>query len=456
MNLIEKVSSSKPFIAALCAAALVSVIFGLQAYFIIMCAVFVIIIMLAPSGQSTAAFPAVAAIVTSLTCYGRSADFFPLFVMVVPLACSLLFNIIFYKKRIKLKTLKTPAFIGLLLTAAAVTLGGLGINPPSDYLGWGAYYYIGLGVGLVVSYIIIRLLAAGEDAERALKRILDSLILGGILAALVIILYYVICVREFLHTFSSISFLSINPVRNLSAIFLVPASGLSVLRIKEKKSYIAATSLILLASLMSSSRTALLFSTATAVLAAAYVIISRTEKKRAAIIAFAVIGVCSVAAAAVLYKLTTSRTDASQMFRSIIRITLCKCGIKDFLESPILGKGIIYSGNARHFRTDLFMYEIQWYHNAVIQVLGSFGLLGVLTYGYQLYARVKTALESKSKYAFEALSVYVGILLLSMTEPGIFCPVPTALIPVIMFALIDMQALSDGKRDLKKKDKNRR
>ena len=80
---------------------------------------------------------------------------------------------------------------------------------------------------------------------------------------------------------------------------------------------------------------------------------------------------------------------------------------------------------------------IIFYHNCVIQVIGSMGLVGIAAYLWQVSERVKLAWQTrKSELLMFSLS-YLGMILMSLVNPGIFCPFPNAAAITLIFALME-------------------
>ena len=77
-----------------------------------------------------------------------------------------------------------------------------------------------------------------------------------------------------------------------------------------------------------------------------------------------------------------------------------------------------------------------FYHNAVVQVMGSMGLAGLAAYGLLLASRMRLALRGGEAGLVVGM-FYAGMLLVSMTNPGLFCPLPNALLTVLCFAVLE-------------------
>ncbi len=73
--------------------------------------------------------------------------------------------------------------------------------------------------------------------------------------------------------------------------------------------------------------------------------------------------------------------------------------------------------------------------NSVAQVMGSMGLVGIVAYGRLLHDRIALLREGGRDPFVQALAVaYVGMVLISLCNPGEFCPFPNAAMMVMLFA----------------------
>lgn len=80
-----------------------------------------------------------------------------------------------------------------------------------------------------------------------------------------------------------------------------------------------------------------------------------------------------------------------------------------------------------------------FYHNYVAQIIGSLGICGIIAYAILVYDRMSILTKRFSARTATFIMGYVGILLMSMTNPGEFCPIPYELLVVIIFALIESE-----------------
>ena len=66
------------------------------------------------------------------------------------------------------------------------------------------------------------------------------------------------------------------------------------------------------------------------------------------------------------------------------------------------------------------------------------GIIGVLAYGYQLYERGKLIFSHPDPFRLAAGLSYLGLFLISMLQPGEFCPMPYAMMAVMIFTVLEV------------------
>lgn len=124
-------------------------------------------------------------------------------------------------------------------------------------------------------------------------------------------------------------------------------------------------------------------------------------------------------------------------FRLFIR------SFEDFSSSPLFGKGLGYTGNQDIYIPYEQTWQITWYHSLFPQIIGSLGIVGILAYGYQFWLRLRLILEAERTLYTKALAFsYIGILIYSQIDPGIFSPLPFAALTVFLFVFLEAR----GKR----------
>lgn len=113
---------------------------------------------------------------------------------------------------------------------------------------------------------------------------------------------------------------------------------------------------------------------------------------------------------------TLERMTAADQYS--IRLGLWRRSVEDFRHNPIFGMGLGYMGNRDIHPSKAA--SLCWYHSSLPQVWGSFGLVGILTYGYQFYRRMKFLGTKHSMFGFTVTASFFGLELMSLVNPGIF------------------------------------
>ena len=78
-----------------------------------------------------------------------------------------------------------------------------------------------------------------------------------------------------------------------------------------------------------------------------------------------------------------------------------------------------------------------FYHNSIAQIMGSMGLVGIAAYGVLMRDRIALLRAGKTPFVRALALSYLGMLLISLTNPGEFCPFPNAALMVMVFTLAE-------------------
>ena len=76
-----------------------------------------------------------------------------------------------------------------------------------------------------------------------------------------------------------------------------------------------------------------------------------------------------------------------------------------------------------------------FYHNSIAQIIGSMGLVGIAAYGVLMRDRIALLRARKTPFVRALALSYLGMLLISLTNPGEFCPFPNAALMAMVFTL---------------------
>ena len=108
------------------------------------------------------------------------------------------------------------------------------------------------------------------------------------------------------------------------------------------------------------------------------------------------------------------------------------------MRHPIFGIGL---GNNLHEQVFIGVEgSMVFYHNMIAQIMGSMGLLGIVAYMKLISDRIHVLWSSRTPFTVCMRLSYLGMLLISMTNPGEFCPFPNAGMMVLLFTMAELAA----------------
>ncbi len=372
--------------------------------------------------------------VMSLTTY--YSDYFALLEyawMLIPVACALMIHVFAYRGEGLTGGRSLPCLIAVSLS---LVLGGIGSISSAEYFSGLSFYYIfGLGGGLVLLYLLVGSRLSRKRNYDIVERFAEMLYGMALLAALLIALFYLENWHSLMQDFKT----PFIPYRNFCTTIMLFGMPMSCLFVRKNSLHLFGMVFIYTFMLCGGSRSAMLFGTLELILCLGYIYVSHTEKRReyrmiAMFSALPVMLVC-LWLLDTFFLGETGRLSQQFIRPNEARHGFYRQGVLDFLARPVFGYGIANMKNADIYKG--INGSIIFYHNAILQVMGSLGLVGCAAYLWQLCTRVRLLWEKRRKDAFVMSISYVGILLMSMTNPGLFCPMPTAVLLVVMFAVVE-------------------
>jgi hypothetical protein len=135
----------------------------------------------------------------------------------------------------------------------------------------------------------------------------------------------------------------------------------------------------------------------------------------------------------------------SKDYHDEARYKLFVRAFEDLRNAPIFGRGLGYVGNDDLYplldsTAEAARWRVHWYHCLIPQIVGAFGTVGILAYGYQLVLRLREFFTARRTAFVGVLMItYFAALAYSMLDPGIFSPFPFAILHVMVAALIEVQ-----------------
>ena len=364
-----------------------------------------------------------------LKCY-NSFDTFIVFAPlgVIPIA-AFLFHFIKYRKAYKIGN----SFFGICAVAFAITAGGALFISPEDYFsGTSLFYIAGLGIAMVGTYLLMKSEFVERDTYSLRERLFAIFFIAGLFGVFMIGAHYV----ENFRSIWEAKTINIQWSNNLSTImmFFLPIPFYYAL--SKNRLFIFFGFLFYLAIVMTGSRGGLIMGGIELLLCCIFVMV---YDKPLRYVTFALCAVGLIFAAMNLDSLLSVFSfsgdnalisEDEPRFQTIFR------AIDDFLANPLFGKGLGYTGNIDLYKP--VKGAANWYHMMPFQIIGSLGLVGVAAYGYQFFGRCRLIFKKPTLSSLTLGLSYSGILLMSMVNPGEFCPVPYELLAVLLFIFLEL------------------
>ena len=365
------------------------------------------------------------------TAYER---FRPLFWLLALPIIALVLHLLVYRPR---KLVLGRAFWPMLAVSMVIVLGGVGYISAAEYFALSSFFImLALGFGMLLTYVWLSC-AIEESESDELPRYLTNLMVAiGLLGAFMVFHHYaawLTAVPE--RTFRLLPF----QWRNNVSTFLMMSLPFAFYKALRHPAWLAAAAAMFAAMLLSGSRGGLVFGAVTLVLCVVFLLVFDQKRRK---IYFAALGVLLLGFLVSLRWLIAFFTpvidrllDTVRYSDDEIRVALYQRGWQDFLRSPVFGTGLGYMGNRDVHASQAG--ALCWYHNSIIQIIGSFGLVGVLGYGWLYLNRAKIFLQNRSPFHVTLLLSWVAVELMSLVNPGVFVPVPYLLMVVIMLVVAE-------------------
>jgi len=388
---------------------------------------------------TTAPFLLLCVFVTS--CY----DSFDAFIKYAPLGVvavmCIIFHFVYFKKRFVIGN----TFWGLIAISAAITLGGAFFIEPSQYFSpTSLYYTAALGFGMVIFYLLFKSQINEKRGYDPREKFISVLYLMGALATFAVIVF-VLKNLDFIKGKGQLP--AFQPSNNLSTMlmFALPCPFYFA---RKNPVHLIVPFLMYGSMILTGSRGGILLGAVHLVIC--LVISACWDKPRRALYVATIILLIAFALIVVNNQFLFKFFFGSDEIDSVIseneaRYQLLTRAKEIFPDCMIFGHGLAYNGN-----TDLYSPvkgAMQWYHMMIPQIVASLGFVGIAAYSAQFVLRLRsvfTALATERKKEHKSTAIiytlllsYLGVLLMSQVNPGLFCPIPYSLMAVMIFALID-------------------
>lgn len=385
--------------------------------------------------------PFMLACAVSIQCYD-SFDFFLPFLWLVPIpVVAFFFHMIVYRKRFEWG----ETWKGAAAVAVAVTLGGLGKITAPEYFNLSALYHtFGLGIGMLIVYFIMNSHYRAKSEHYVLRfHFSFAMTMLGVFCVFMIFNHYILNWEKFIGQLSPLNF----QWRNNVSTFLMLTMPFSFFLSVKKYPFLFLGFLQYAAILFTGSRGGALGGAAELALCLFAVVYSDRKNRKKTLI---------MIASVVVVVLTFFTKPLLDFFVPVImriesvdvRTGLMSRAIEDFKSNILFGRGLGYMGNTDVH--DPAKFALCWYHSAPFQVIGSFGLLGIVAFSFQFVVRMKTVWKRVTHFNITLFIAYAGLFLMSLVNPGEFCPMPYGMMATLFFIICEknnIAARSSGNTD---------
>lgn len=365
----------------------------------------------------------------AIRCKNSFDEFFRYRFLTIPLAIMFFSHFFLYRTKLS----KGKCFWAIFAASSATTLGGIGIISAKEYFSPTSVFYmimLGFGMLLIYSYLcsVLRLREEYEFSERFSK------LMASIIPMLSLCLFqeYFSRREEFLSVLGVIPF----QWRNNASTLLMLAMPFAFYLSAKFYGWFYVGILSYVAILFSGSRGGMIFGLAELILCLAIMLLVDKKHRK-----YTIITICIGLAGIFLLRKILFDVIGYTIERLLdpnensIRLGLIPRGIEDFLSNPLFGRGLGYMGNRDiHHSADL---NLCWYHCSPIQVIGSFGLAGVVAYGFLVFTRIKLFIKNITFFNIMIFASYIGIEMMSLVNPGVFAPFPYLFLVTAFFVIIE-------------------
>lgn len=371
----------------------------------------------------------------SIKCYNSFDIYIRLLPLAPVIAAVLIFHFVVYRKKLDMG----KTWPGAAAVAIAVTLGGLGKITAREYFsGTALFYTFGLGIGMFLLYMLMNTHYHASDKYVLRLRFSFIMMLTGLFVVFMIGHHYLIYWTNFMAKLSPLNFQWRNNASTLLMLAMPFAFYLSI----HKYPFFFVGGLQYLAILFTGSRGGALGGTVECALCLIVLVYCDKKNRKKTLITLATL----VTVAFSVFIMPLMRFFEPVLTRLAggddIREGLIHRALEDFKSNVLFGRGLGYNGN-----TDVHnpaKFAICWYHSSPFQVIGSFGLVGVAAFAFQLYNRMKVIWEKITVFNLTLFVSYAGLFMMSLVNPGEFCPIPYGMVATLLFIICDKNNMAPG------------
>jgi len=286
---------------------------------------------------------------------------------------------------------------------------------------------------MLLAYFLMNGSFKPSDKYLFSDRFAKIMLVTAIFGCFMILHHYIINLETFLARPRILQFQWRN---NLSTMLMLAMPFVFYMSVK-RTSYLVLGFIVYGCILLSGSRGGMLFGGIELLICIVTLIVVDKRKRKINLVILAGIMIaCVFAMSDVIFLLSKTFERFQSKGENRIRYGLYKRAIEDFKSNPITGRGIGYMGNRDIHKSAKF--ALCWYHSSVFQIIGSFGIIGIIAYVNQYINRLKIFLQNRKNFFNITVFIsYIGIELMSLVNPGVFSPIPYLLIVTMYFIIID-------------------
>ncbi len=376
----------------------------------------------------------------AIRCKHSYDDFIQFWWLIPPVALLTLSHFFVYKTKFK----KGSCFYGILAVSAAVTLGGVGIISAKEYFAPVSLFYIFmLGFAMLIIYMYMNHALKIREIYVFSERFAKLMVSIIIMLCICLVEEYASRIAELEGGFDILPF----QWRNNGSTMLMLAMPFAFYLSAKKFGWFFVGILAYAAIIFTGSRGGMIFGLIE--LGLCFVTMFFLDKRHRPFIG-AIFFICLIAAFLLRHFLFDIVSYTIQRLlnpaENAIRLELIPRGIEDFKANPLFGRGIGYMGNNDVHNNAEF--TLCWYHCSPIQIIGSFGIVGIAAYGLLLFLRIKTLAKSPTFFNIMVFISYIGLEMMSFVNPGIFVPFPYLFLVTIYFVIMERCNNDDDKKAL--------
>jgi O-antigen ligase len=341
------------------------------------------------------------------------------------------FTVIKSKQHIKYSP-KGEYFRSFLATSVAVTLGGVGVISAKEYFSAASILYmIALGFGMLGIYVLFSGHCRPSDKYDFSQRFAKMWCGVIVFLFICVVQWYLMNLSKFLADPGILPF----QWRNNACTLLMMAMPFPFYLSVKKHAYLILPLIEMITIVFTGSRGGLLFGGIELIIL--LIILAVADRKTRIPLLIICIAAAAVIIATIpqwteLMRYTMSRFTSFK--ENKIRLGLWYRALEDFRSNPFTGRGLGYMGNRDIHKSAAG--TLCWYHDSILQVIGSFGILGIGCYGYAIYERIRIFRKNKTLFNIFVFTGYIGLELMGLVNPGIFAPL-YFLLATIFFVVIE-------------------